>query len=180
MLRTASVFLMVAGVLVLSLAGQALAQSRPAGPGPGAWGGPGGQMDPEQMKKMMEQFKKQAEKYMQDALGATDEEWTVLSPKVEKVQTLTTQTMAFGGGRMMGFGQPTDDAQKPDVTKKLEALRKLLQNKEAKAEDINTALKEYRDARAKSKEDLEKAQKDLKDVLTARQEALMVTMGMLP
>jgi hypothetical protein len=114
---------------------------------------------------------------MQNLLGASDAEWKVLEPKIEKVQTLLLQSSVHGGW----MNHPgSDPAHVPDVVKTLESLRKLLQNKEAKAEDVATALKDYRQARAKAQEALEKAQKDLKEVVTIRQEALLVTMGVLP
>lgn len=41
------------------------------------------------------------------------------------------------------------------------------------------ALTALREARAKAREELEKAQKELKDLLTLKQEARLVTMGLL-
>jgi predicted S18 family serine protease len=65
------------------------------------------------------------------------------------------------------------------VEKKAQELSTLLQNKDAKPEDIKAALAAYRDARTKAKAELEKAQKDLRDLLTVRQEAVLVSMGTL-
>ncbi|MFB3892073.1 MAG: hypothetical protein ACE15C_08635 [Phycisphaerae bacterium] len=177
-------------IAVMCISGQAMAQPGGSGPGPVVTSGTGappppgpwGQVDPEQMKKWMEQFKVQAAKRMQEALGATDEEWKVLQPKIEKLQTLSQQTsvmgMGMGMGRIMfpGGGDPKDV---PEVTRKMQALRDILKNKDAKPEEISEALKEYREARAKAKEELAKAQKELKEILTVKQEAVMVTMGLL-
>lgn len=186
MLRSKGVLAIVLAVAVVTSVKLALAQdSRPANPGPGvvvgggAWGGAGQQMDPEQMKKMVEQFRAQAAARMKEALGANDDEWKVLQPKIEKVQELTMQGSGMGM-RIMPFMAAGDPKEVPDVQKKFEALRKVLQNKDAKPADISTALTEYRDARAKSKEELEKAQKELKELLTVKQEAQLVGMGVLP
>ena len=54
-----------------------------------------------------------------------------------------------------------------------------LENKDTPADQIAAKLTALREARAKAKADLETAQKDLKEVLTPRQEAVMVSMGML-
>jgi hypothetical protein len=134
------------------------------------------------MKKMMAEFRKQAETRMKEAMGATDEEWTVLQPKIEKVAIALAQSAGGVMGRMgamFSVGGADDPNKVPDVTAKSQALQKILQNKEAKTEDILAALKEYRDARDKAKEELVKAQKELKEVLTARQEAQLVAMGLL-
>src|ERR1035437_1666164 len=53
---------------------------------------------------------------IKDALGATDEEWKALQPKVEKVQTVQMQNMMgrFGGGRGgRGGGAPAVDPNAP-------------------------------------------------------------------
>lgn len=182
MLRSASKLMLVvlAGITVAML-GQAMAQQASQ---PGGRGNRGG-FDPAQMRQQMEQR-------MKDALGITDDaEFKVLQPKLEAVQTLSRQTrggmgmgMAMGGGRAGrgnrgGANPPADAPQLSDVEKKGQELGTLLQNKEAKPEDIKTALTAYRDARTKAKAELEKAQKELRDLLTVRQEAVLVSMGML-
>ncbi len=51
--------------------------------------------------------------------------------------------------------------------------------RDATAEEINAKLTAYREARDKARQTLAAAQKDLKDVLSQRQEAVLVSMGML-
>ncbi|HAU37635.1 MAG TPA: hypothetical protein DCX07_07950 [Phycisphaerales bacterium] len=165
--------------MALALAGRALAQETREGRR---------DRDPEQMRQRMEQFRQQAMERMKEMMGASDEEWKVLQPRIEKVQTLSRQArggMGFRmGGRRGGRGgdQPPEaatDREQTDVEKKMSDLQKLLQNKDSKAEDIKTALTAYRDARAAVRAELEKAQKELREILTLRQEAQLVTMGML-
>lgn len=126
--------------------------------------------------RMTERFK--------ETLGATDEEWKVIEPKLTKVATLTFEARIGGALAMFGRGRggeaaasrpaPTSDTGKAAVE-----LAKVLADKEAKGEQIKTALQGLRDARAKAKLELEQAQKDLREVLTIRQEAMLVTAGML-
>jgi Spy/CpxP family protein refolding chaperone len=147
------------------------------------------------------QFQADRDKQMQDRLGVTADEWKVLQPKIDKVRT--AQRDARGGG-MFGMGgpgqggrgnrgtrggapaaggdtpaQPDNAPAQSEVQKASTALGKVLENKDAKPEDIKAALTTFRDAKVKAKTELEKAQKDLKEVLTLKQEAQFVMMGML-
>lgn len=60
----------------------------------------------------------------------------------------------------------------------LEALRKAVESK-ASASDLKARLDEFRAARKQKEADLEKAQADLKQILSARQEAVAVMFGLL-
>ena len=75
-----------------------------------------------------------------------------------------------GGGFTGGGGFPTIDF--TDLTATLE-------NKDASPDDIKAKLTALREAREKAKTELAAAQKELKDVLTQRQEATLVNMSML-
>jgi peptidoglycan hydrolase CwlO-like protein len=144
------------------------------------------QRDPAQMQQRMEQFRADR---MKQALGASDDEWKVLQPRIEKVQTLSRQTRGGGMGFMMGGrggpqrggpgDRPQSDRPQSEVEKKSEALQKVLDNKEAKVEEIKTALTALREARAKARAELETAQKELREVITVRQEAQLVTLALL-
>ena len=168
--------LIVSGMLFLCVfaVSDALAQPGGGGGGGGGRGGRGGgNFDPNVMRQRMAD-------QMKTALGCTDEEWTALAPKIEEVQTLQQATRGGGFGRG-GRGGPGGAAQTPttDVGKAQAALRTVLDNKDAKPEEIKAALQGLRDARTKAKATLEAAQKKLKEILTVRQEAALVEMGML-
>ena len=60
----------------------------------------------------------------------------------------------------------------------LDALRKAINNK-ASAAEIKSKLADLRTARKQKEAGLEKAQDDLKTILSARQEAVAVTLGLL-
>jgi len=180
MLRSKVVtMLAVASIAALGFVGQAFAQQ---GGGGGGRGGP--RMTAEERRAAMETR-------MKEALGVNDDEWKALQPKVEKVQTLAREArggmmgggMAGRGGRGGPGGPGGAPAEAPapanDVEKTAVALRTVLDNKESKPEDIKPVLAAYRAARDKAKTELAQAQKDLQSVLTVRQEAALVNMGLL-
>lgn len=180
----------VAAVLVTVYAGGVFAQEEERPPArAGMRGGPrGGQFDPEQMRQ-------RGLELIQEALGATDEEWVVLGPRVEKVQTLSRQTRRgggmgmfsmFGGGRggregRRGAtrGDVASTRELSEVDEALQGLRAALENQEAKPEDIKKKLTTLREAREKAKQQLDKAQQELRELLSLRQEAQLVLMGLL-
>jgi Spy/CpxP family protein refolding chaperone len=145
-------------------------------------GGPGGQgnFDPaEFQQRMMERTK--------ETLEITDDtEWKAIEPLVAKVMEarrdqLTANFRGFGrGGRGGGdndrgprgggmFGTPSPEA---------EALQKAIDAKAANSE-IKAALAKYEAARKAKLAVLEKAQADLRKVLTPRQEAIAAMNGLL-
>jgi hypothetical protein len=162
----------------------------------------------------MEQFRAQMSERMREAMGATPEEWKLLEPRIEKVQTLSRDARVGGMG-MMGMtgrgnrgpgagqpGQPGDASQpndrgnrgnrgnrgpaagQPDrpqseVEKAQSALRTVLEDKAATPEQIKPALEKLRAARAQAQANLEAAQKELREVVTVRQEAQLVASGLL-
>lgn len=148
--------------------------------------------DPAQMQQMMEQR-------MQEQLGATAEEWKVLGPRVMKVMTLSRQVNTPGGGMFrMGMGRrggqqggqagpggpagrrgPFGQGEPTAVDTASDALQTTLENTAANADEIKAKLTALRAAKEKAKAELATAQQDLKQVLTLRQEAQLVLMGML-
>jgi hypothetical protein len=146
-------------------------------------GGRRGNFDPAEMRA-------RAEARIKEQLGVNDDEWKVIQPKYEKLAAAQRDARAgggfggfggFGGGRRGGGGPNGGGSDQPQsaVAKASSDLRTTLENKDAPADEINAKLSALRAARAKAKGDLEAAQKELKEVLTARQEAVFVSMGML-
>ena len=167
----------VAAVAVALLAGQAFGQAW----GPGG-GGPVFVVDSNGRTVVWDanQWRKAASERMRQTVGATEEEWTGVEPKIDKVQKLS---MEARGGGMMGMGMVVmgmgGGGSESEVLKAAQALAKVLKDKDASAGDIRSALQALRDARAKAKAALEEAQKELRSVLTLRQEAQLVQMGLL-
>ena len=130
-----------------------------------------GDWDPAAMRERMNNF-------MKERLGATDEEFKVIQPKLEKVFEL--QRDARGGGMFFGRGRPDSDQQpQTSAAQASRDLRDVLENENASAEEIAAKLEALRKAREGAKKELAGAQKELKELLTQRQEAVLVTMGLL-
>lgn len=163
----------VVGVLAVFAAGIGLAQDAQH-----ADRGQRRRWDPAQMRaRMLERVK--------ETLQCSDEEWTVLQPRLEKVMTLSREASA-GGGRRMLFGRRSSgggDAQPREpqnaVEKTAQDLQQTLDNKEATADQIKAKLTALREAREKVKQDLAKAKAELRELVTQRQEAMLVLMGTL-
>jgi len=144
--------------------------------GQGGQGGGRGNFDPaEFQKRMMDRLKEQLE-------ITDDKEWQAIEPMIQKV-TDARLAIGFGGrgfggrgggqggqgGGRGGFGQPNPDA---------EALQKAIDAKASNAE-LKAALDKYTAARKAKQAELEKAQANLRKVLTPRQEAVATLNGLL-
>src|SRR5213076_3203524 len=107
-----------------------------------------GSFDPAQMRQ---QFIDR----LRDQLGANEDEWKVLQPKIEKVFTAQRESrggfgFGFGGGGRRGragdtggrgMGGAGDNQQPSAVQAASEDLRNTLDNKNASADDIAAKLK---------------------------------------
>jgi len=166
---------MVAGMVVALLAGAfGIAFAGEAG------GGGRGGFDPARIREMMSTRVK-------ETLKVNDEEWKALQPKVEKVQTMSRE-ITGGGMRMMGGrrGGNTDQpaagtAEQPQspLVKAQADLQATLDKENATADEIKTKLTAYRQARELAKQELAKAQAELRELVTPKQEAQLVLMNLL-
>jgi len=153
-----------------------------------------GNMTDEERRERIEQWRAQIADQLRQKLGATEEEWTVLEPMLTNIQTLSGQLQAggmrsafaaFGGGRR-GRGSEGDDgaeaAEAPEQTeiqKASQALQELADSETPSTEDLDAALEAYRAARAQIEDDLAVAREELRGVVTLKQEAQLVLMGIL-
>jgi len=168
----------VTGLLVMAWVGGVFSQEAPAQPRGGRRGG----------RFNMEEMRQRMADRMKELLAATDEEWQILQPRVENVQTLSRQArssggmgMLFGRGRRRG-GAPTEGAEARElsaVEKAVEQLQKTLEDENAAPDQIRKDLTALRGAREKARQELEKAQKELRELVTLRQEAQLVLLGLL-
>ena len=176
---------MLLGAAFLLLAGGKLL-AQPGGPG-------GASMDPQQMQQRANQFFK-------DQLVVTnDEEWSVIEPRITKVTALKAESMmsmmsgmggmrgmmgggrggnaqagggrrtAGGGGAFGAFGQPSPEAG---------ALQLAIDNHASK-DELKVAMTKLRDSRKRKQTELTAAQDQLREVLSVRQEAILVSVGLL-
>jgi hypothetical protein len=172
--------ILMSGALAMPVMAQAAnPAAQPAAQPPANGGGAGGGR-----QRMLDALKTQ--------MGATDDEFAAIQPKLEKVMQLQRDANGggmrgmFGGGRGGRNGGNANAAATPAAGTELSAVQKAstdlkasLDDKSATPADIKAKLDAFRAAKAQAKEDLAAAQKDLASVLTQRQEALLVMTGML-
>jgi len=170
-----------AGLVVLAgllVSASALAQAGGGGAPGGPGGGPGGRFDPAQFRQMMMDR-------LRDRLKASDEEWAVLQPKLEKVMQAQQNSMGGGGmGMFFGRGGPGGPGGGNDNPSPMAKAARDLQA--AVGDDANVDKAElakrmaaYREAREAARKELADAQKALLDVLTPQQEAVLLAAGMV-
>ena len=141
--------------------------------------GPGGGFDREAMQDRMMSM-------MQERLEIPDAEWTVIKPRLSKVMELSRSSRGmgmramFGGrGRSNRDGRNDNQREQSAVEKASDALQDTLEKDTPSSDEIKSKLTALRSAREKAKTELLKAQKSLREVLSLKQEAQLVMMGML-
>ena len=166
----------------------------PGGGGPGGGGmfgggGPGGgNFDPAQMQQQMQQM--MMEQVRQTLSITNDDEWAVIQALIQKVSDarrdlnsggmggMGMMMMRGGGGRGGANGAGGRGGFGPQASDEQQALQKVVDSNAASPQ-IRDALDKYRAARKAKQAKLEAAQENLKKVLTAKQEAQIVLLGIL-
>jgi hypothetical protein len=130
---------------------------------------------------------------LKESLKVSDDEWGVIQPLIEKVQEKQRDAAGsrFGGfgGQPRGGGGTTPpatsgggtDPARPERagTAEREALRTAVENESSSPAELKAKLAAVREQRQKSTAELAAAREDLKKVLTLRQEAALVSFGIL-
>jgi Spy/CpxP family protein refolding chaperone len=116
-------------------------------------------------------------------LDVTDEAWTVIQPRIQAVMDLRLATAGggFGGGLRRGGGGGGGGSggfQRGAPNPEVDALRQALTDNMPDAE-IKVRLDHLREVRKDNEAKLEKARVDLQAVLTPKQEAMAVVLGLL-
>lgn len=200
-MRRTKLLVSVVVVGLLAISGLALAQfggrggGGRGGPRGMDWGQPGPPPDPTQMHE-------QAMDRMKQALQVGDEEWKALEPKLDKVMTLSREAGGFGPGRMGGGpprggrgGPGAPGAPRPpiggregarrgpqgqsQIGQAAEALQTTLGDSQATPDQITAKLSALRAARESAKQELAAAREAVRELVTPRQEAELVLMGLL-
>ena len=142
-----------------------------------------GNVDPAQFQqRMLDRYKERLE-------ITDDSEWKAIQPLIQKVMEARMAVVVgtrgiFGrGGRASGNGSQGDQAQAQRRAPALpnagaQELQKVVDSK-APAAEVKTALAKYVEYRKENQADLEKAQTALRQVLSARQEAIATISGLL-
>lgn len=142
-----------------------------------------GNFDPEQMRvRMMERYR--------EALEVKDDaEWKLLEGRITKVTDARREMGGFGrgfggpggpGGRRPEGGDQGGERRRfgGEPSPEAEALQKAIEAK-ASNDEIKAKLAKYREVQKTKQANLEKAQAELRQVLSVRQEATSVMMGLL-
>ena len=181
-------------VCVVSLFLVASTTAQPAGPAPGPGGGlapppgpaPRGQGNarvgvgfagPQQRQKQLEAIK--------DHIEADDDAWKALSPKVEKVLAARHNTSTGAGMNWTSSNRGPlvvqASAATPDTAagKAMQQVRDAAADKEAPDQELLRKMAAVREARQKARAEYEAAQKELTDALTPRQQAVLMTLGVV-
>lgn len=182
------VVLAVALCCVLAASVVIAAEDRPAPrggnqqePGQGGQRGGRGGFDREAMQTRMLEM-------MKERLGASDEEWKVIQPRLSEVMMLA-QSARGGGVRGMvggrgnrgnrGQNQQATEPSTDPVEIASQALQETLDKEAPSSTEIQNKLLALRGAREQAKQKLVAAQQKLREVLSVKQEAQLVVMGML-
>ena len=178
--------LVVAGLL--SAVNVSAEEPAPGGQGGQAAGQGGGNRGRGQFD--MEQFRQRMMDRVKENLGVAEDEWKVLQPKIDAVQKVQMQQRMSGMGSMFGRRRSTEGQQQPaaaaapeppksETEGKTRELQTLVDNKDSDPKVVKAKLQELREAREKAKLELKKSQDELRELLTPRQEAQLVLMGIL-
>ena len=139
--------------------------------------------------------------HLQQVLGCSDEEWLALSQKIEPVLQLMYQRSRFSkfkvpkvkdgqqrdpanGGNIVAIKHDPSRTADPGTPNAALAedyfkLISLASQPTPYSGELKVALIEYRAARAKSDAELAKARSSLRELVTFKQEAVLVVMGIL-
>ena len=130
---------------------------------------------------------------VKQVIGASDQEWPVLRPRVERVLGLLREANAGRDLRATKTKDAKKDAKRgdpppdagaaPQATSPVEERsRDLLQavgDQQVPVGEVRARIAAIRQARAKARADLAKAQEELRELLTVRQEAVLIVVGVL-
>ena len=182
--------ILLSAIALAASAVLSIAQDAPP-PSPGDGGGRGNRGD-RGPGGTPEEFRARMAERLKTSLKVTDDEWGILQPLIEKVTTKQRDAMSGrfggfggrggdrgpggGGGGNTGGGAPGGD--RPGAAES-QALRDALEKDGTSAADIAAKLTAVREQRKKAAAELTAARADLQKVVTARQEAVLFSMGIL-
>jgi hypothetical protein len=128
---------------------------------------------------------------LKEMLKVADEEWKALEPKIDNLVRAQQEARAgIRGGMRGGFGggfagvaavapPPLDREGPSEVEEAAEDVREAAADPDLPGAEVARRLNAYRKARDKAREKLDAAERDLRDLLTQRQEAVLTIAGML-
>jgi hypothetical protein len=159
-------------------------------------GGPGGAGG---AQGFLQQIMERRDATIKTALNASDDEWAVIQPLLDKVEQaqfafMTTGNFGFGlGGRRGGNGANGGNAGGGGAggagggggnnpfqgSPEAQALNDAVQSGSTSNDDLKAKMAAVRAARKKAQDDLTAARENLQKVLSLHQEAVLLSMGVL-
>jgi hypothetical protein len=147
---------------------------------------PAGNFDPSQFQQQMQQ--RMAAFIREQLVVTNDDEWNIIEPRLTTVMNLKMETIfgSISGFRGMGGNRGGDTqgrgrrnlASLTQSSPESDALQKAIDSN-ASAQELKVVLANLREARKRKQAELAAAQEQLRDVLTSRQEAILVSMDLL-
>jgi hypothetical protein len=136
-----------------------------------------GIMDQQMVTQMQTTFQSSAYNRIREQLNCSDDEWKVILPKLQKVMSASADASQTGqgGGIATFMGMQITTA----ASKARRELRAAVQDPSTPSDVLAYKLRAWRDAHEKAKTAYVDAQKDLIDLLTPRQEAILMTIGII-
>jgi hypothetical protein len=120
-----------------------------------------------------------------DRLEVSDDEWDKISPKLDRYFDARNNVISGAGlsWSVQNGGAPvfkvSDAHIDTPVGKAMQDIRDALQDKDTPPEELTKRIDAFKEALDKAKAEVAAAQKDLKDALTPRQQAILATMGFI-
>ena len=156
-------------------------------------------------KRLRTESAKKADESMKQALQATERQWKVIKPRLDKVEYLSKQarvSMTPGyyrrsrnsggspnnkqpankveeGWKWSKAWEKKDPSELTEGERICEELKELLEDNGSKREEIEQKVEALREVRKETGKQLASAQQELREVLTFRQEATLVLMRYL-
>jgi len=149
----------------------------------------------------MDEYRQRMAERLKTSMKVSDEEWAVLQPLIEKVNTKRMEAGGRGGfggpggpggpggdrrggdrppgGAPSGGGTPGAGDQNRGGSPESQALRTALESESTPVEDLKAKLNAVREVRKKAAAEIEAARAELQKVVNVRQEAVLVAMGVL-
>jgi len=111
-------------------------------------------------------------------LGSTDEEWALVERKLQRIVSALSDAEQDTFGRLAGrMLSGTNNASPMEKARK--DLRAVLADPNASPDRLRIVVDTWRREHKKAKEELVAAREDLTNILTLRQEAILVSIGVL-
>lgn len=141
----------------------------------------GGGGVPVNVAQLREQATARLANAMKQELGCTDEEWNVLGPKIQAIQLLKStlgERSPSAGDKAATVPMTNIMAAVTDLRTRQQSFRQSIAEKFPEPE-VKARMTSLRDSRSRAREELVRLQKELTDLVTIRQEAVLLEKNIL-